>query len=814
MNPPNPMPDHTTCPQCSASIPANAPGGLCPACLLRQGVGEDTVTGCGKTIPFVPPSIAELASLFPQLEILNLIGKGGMGAVYKARQKELDRVVALKILPPGIGDTPGFAERFSREAKALAKLNHPGIVTIHDFGKSDGLYFFLMEYVDGMNLRQLLGGERIAPCEALAIVPQICDSLQFAHDHGIVHRDIKPVNILIDRRGRVKVADFGLAKLVEAGAEAPGVDTAVSDPGLTEAGKVMGTPSYMAPEQTEHPDEVDHRADIYALGVVFYEMLTGEQPGKQLQPPSLKVKIDVRLDEVVLRALEKNPELRYSQASIFKTQVETITETPRAEESKGEAPVVAPDELKRTRFQIIGSCFWLLVTAAGMSSHLHGSGEAPYRIGIFTWGLLFFVLTTVLTFAAGNNRVKIKVARTVGIIDSFGILGALIWCVSQIPWLERPWLFVIVGVCGFGILFGVGKLFALWKSEQPGTENSKPVCYSALFFAILANLIPMIFYWNAKALPWVTPEMQQAMLWLTLVVAIIAVVLGFLGRPSRVAWTAIVVGGVSLTIWILCFVTGLISQATARQHDVAVTAATGEAEPGAAVNAWLALMDAGDYAKGWATASEVFRKVVGQEKWVTMSHSVRQPLGAVISRKQTSTEKISSLPGMADGPYFVEKFDTSFAGMSAATETVTFVLEKGGQWKAAAYLILPKESAKKEPSSASEKAAVKAAETWLAGIDAGNYAQSWKDAAALFQAAITEEGWTSAVTSARKPLGGLVSRKLKTARYTKSLPGAPDGEYVFMQFDTSFTAIKTSVETVTFRLETDGQWRSVGYLIQ
>src|SRR5438067_8004981 len=230
----NPAPK---CPECGAPLPANAPAGLCPACLLKQGAADDTITEGGAK-PFTPPSVEELAPLFPQLEILELIGKGGMGAVYKARQRELDRIVAFKILPPGIGDAPGFAERFAREAKALAKLNHPGIVTIHDFGRADGLYFFLMEYVDGVNLRQLLQAGRIAPREALAIVPQICDALQFAHDRGIVHRDIKPENILIDRLGRVKVADFGLAKLVEAGAEATAsASEPLSGAALTEAGK-------------------------------------------------------------------------------------------------------------------------------------------------------------------------------------------------------------------------------------------------------------------------------------------------------------------------------------------------------------------------------------------------------------------------------------------------------------------------------------------------------------------------------------------------------------------------------------------------
>jgi predicted Ser/Thr protein kinase len=228
--------DQPKCPQCGTPLPSDALAGLCPACLLQMGAQADTVTDARQPA-FRPPSVADLAPLFPQLEILELIGKGGMGAVYKARQKQLDRVVALKILPPGIGDDPAFAERFAREARALAKLNHPGIVTLYEFGRAElplgpdaqqrvptsQLYFFLMEFVDGVNLRQLLHAGRVSAREALAIVPQICDALQFAHDQGIVHRDIKPENILLDRRGRVKVADFGLAKIVgtEGGASVP-----------------------------------------------------------------------------------------------------------------------------------------------------------------------------------------------------------------------------------------------------------------------------------------------------------------------------------------------------------------------------------------------------------------------------------------------------------------------------------------------------------------------------------------------------------------------------------------------------------------
>ena len=391
-----PMSAENKCPQCGTPLPAGALAGLCPACLLKMGAAADTVTDARQN-SFTPPAVAELAAKFPQLEILELIGKGGMGAVYKARQKELDRVVALKILPPGIGDDPAFAERFAREAKALAKLNHPGIVTLFEFGSVSGtgvppvrtepkptggtpvpIFYFLMEFVDGVTLRQLLHAGRISPREALAIVPQICNALQFAHDQGIVHRDIKPENILLDRRGRVKVADFGLAKIVgtERSAELRFGESPAADANapiqrsalLTDAGKVMGTPQYMSPEQREHPGEVDHRADIYALGVVFYQMLTGELPGKKIEPPSAKVQIDVRLDEIVLRALAKNPDLRYQQVSEVKTCVETITS-----ESKMSA-VGNPKPEVKSRFSrtiIIGLCLiallsldWLLVLRA------------------------------------------------------------------------------------------------------------------------------------------------------------------------------------------------------------------------------------------------------------------------------------------------------------------------------------------------------------------------------------------------------------------------------------------------------------------
>ncbi len=215
-----------------------------------------------------------------------------------------------------MGQDPAFAERFAREARALARLTHPRIVGVHDFGRSGGLFYLVMEFVNGANLRGLMQGGRLRPEEALRIVPQICEALQYAHEEGIVHRDIKPENILLDRRGNVKIADFGLAKLL---------GTMTPDSVLTGSRQVVGTLRYMAPEQMERPLQVDHRADIYSLGVVFYEMLTGELPIGRFDPPSKKVRVDVRVDDVVFRALEKEPERRYQHASEVKTRVELLS---------------------------------------------------------------------------------------------------------------------------------------------------------------------------------------------------------------------------------------------------------------------------------------------------------------------------------------------------------------------------------------------------------------------------------------------------------------------------------------------------------
>ncbi|MFA6289102.1 MAG: serine/threonine-protein kinase [Opitutaceae bacterium] len=402
--------------------------------------------------PAMPPlSLEDVAKLFPQLEIIRLVGTGGMGAVYQARQPALDRLVALKLLHTPPANDPGFAERFAQEARALAKLNHPNIVALYESGQAGGRPYFLMEFVDGVNLRQLQQAGRLSPREALQIVPQVCDALQYAHDEGIVHRDIKPENVLIDRKGRVKVADFGLAKLM-------GRETAAAR--LTGAGNVMGTPHYMAPEQVEHPLEVDHRADIFSLGVVFYELLTGELPLGKFPMPSKKVRIDVRLDEVVLKALEKEPALRYGQASELKTRVEMIAETP----AMAGPPVVETGKTKHMRGQILTGSLSLVLMAVGMAINI--TPFQPYGLGILIFGILLSCTAIVVALTAKNSPVKLRVARDVMLINGIGLLSAVIPLALDCPWMLQTHSHVLViAACGIGIVAGVLKMFNAWPFE-------------------------------------------------------------------------------------------------------------------------------------------------------------------------------------------------------------------------------------------------------------------------------------------------------------------------------------------------------------
>lgn len=407
------------CPNCGKPLPASAPAGLCPVCLLAQGM--DTDPGGGKAGRFQPPPVEDIARLFPQLEILGLLGAGGMGAVYKARQPALDRFVALKVLPPQDSGGADSAERFNREARALARLSHPNIVAVHEFGQVGGLNFFIMEFVDGANLRQLGRSGRIAPREALQIIPQICDALQYAHDEGVVHRDIKPENVLVDRKGRVKIADFGLAKIFGTDGEALR---------LTAEGQVMGTPHYMAPEQVERPLTVDHRADIYSLGVVFYELLTGDLPLGKFAPPSRKVSVDVRLDDVVLRALENDPARRYQRVSEVKSQMETIAGQPAAVgSSRREEAQTSPRPAVPPQKRLLHWAGFPVVTEFGDEREVNWNGT----LSALAAALFCVAIGCVLAwFITGQSNIP-------GTLQFGTLMGVVIVAAGVRRTLNQPW---------------------------------------------------------------------------------------------------------------------------------------------------------------------------------------------------------------------------------------------------------------------------------------------------------------------------------------------------------------------------------------
>ena len=280
---------------------------------------------------WTPPAPEALNGVLPQLEIIALIGQGGMGAVYRARQTHIDRVVAVKLMAPHLTANPDFAQRFQREAKILARLSHPHIVTLYDVGEAGPWRYLVLEFIDGATLREALTTGPFTAAAALVLAPQLCDALAYAHAQGIIHRDLKPENILIDAAGRGHIADFGLATL-------DGTDIAMA---ITKSGDVLGTAAYMAPEQLAGARSIDHRADLYALGVIIYEMLTGHLPLGRFEAPSYQGRMDVRIDSVVMQALERTPEMRWQSAEAMRRAVDAITPGVPPAPRTGLTPAVA-----------------------------------------------------------------------------------------------------------------------------------------------------------------------------------------------------------------------------------------------------------------------------------------------------------------------------------------------------------------------------------------------------------------------------------------------------------------------------------------
>lgn len=311
-------------PEDAPTIPASNP----PASIPRQDAPE-------------LPLPEELSALLPPgaYHVERFLGQGGMGAVYKGVQVRLKRPVAIKIMRRDQGRDYGFEQRFEREAQAMAKLNHPNIVSVIDYGEAGPDYLYIvMELIDGADMMDLIRTGRMTQEMALMLLPQICDALQFAHDHGIVHRDIKPSNIMLTRDGRIKMADFGLAKRFD-----------VESSFRTQTGTSMGTPDYAAPEQFDAHAQIDHRADIYALGVMIYQMITGQLPRGVWKPPSQRAEIAPEWDDIVAHAMQADPKDRYQAASDVKTDVSKITPPGEGRAAAPSAAVSVPAATNRPK---------------------------------------------------------------------------------------------------------------------------------------------------------------------------------------------------------------------------------------------------------------------------------------------------------------------------------------------------------------------------------------------------------------------------------------------------------------------------------
>ena len=498
--------------ECGGKNPAESPQGLCRECVMKLGRSggpkadrvetsadqSDIPTNVTPPAGFVLPEPAELEKQFPQLEILELLGQGGMGVVYKARQRQLDRLVALKILPPHIGQTEAFAERFTREARSLAKLSHPRIVMIYDFGHTNAdLYYFIMEYVDGTDLRRVIQTGELSASEALTIIPQICEALQYAHEEGIVHRDIKPENILLNKKGQVRIADFGLAKLLDRPAAR---DTST----LTKVGQRMGTPHYMAPEQIEHPSGVDHRADIYSVGVVFYEMLTGELPLGRFAPPSQKVQVDVRLDNVVLRTLEKEPDRRYQHISEVKSEVEAISSGIRQLVS---SHLTAGDELEairqRTRAPAIGLIIAGLINCGIALLLLLSWAVVSVTSGLTSHGAVITGIIGIVYAAMG--LLTFVGAKRMMLLQSYGLAVAA--GVLQLVPSPGSLLGLPIGIWAFFVLtrHDVHATFIKVEETTGGEVNEGLGNVAIIIFTAVANLIFLVAFiasFRGQSFPW------------------------------------------------------------------------------------------------------------------------------------------------------------------------------------------------------------------------------------------------------------------------------------------------------------------------
>jgi len=891
--------------------------------------------------------------------------------------------------------------------------------------------------------RQVMQAGKISPAEALELVPKICEALQYAHGQGIVHRDIKPENILLDKQGHLKIADFGIAKI--AGVETKGLS-------LTGARDVMGTPVYMAPEQVEKPQTVDHRADIYSLGVVFYEMLTGELPLGKFAPPSKKVQMDVRLDEVVLHALEKEPERRYQQASQVKTAVETIAGTPppigvapAASQAAGAGntsdKIILPAALMALFFGVFGAhrfyvgkigtalaqlggaagCVLLLIgCVVPFIGPIFGILMMALLFGLFAWSLIDLILILCKVFTDGRGRrltnwthpapseaMPVAAAGnpvfnpSIITAPAVALMGAGLW---KIMWALFGWLHLVfigsfLDAMGLGslasggyamflllsgslILFGgyqmlqrrsygwavaagvvsvvacsiVSPPIGIWAlivltlddvkaafgvNGGVATTPGQPDRFWRRFTVVVACviLIPLVLAFTGLAAAMLTnyfsisgmimkdrsstsaapsqltaQELQQAGIhqdvngefrkdfsqsfpleangrfridnvngrieihgWSSNVVALTAAIHGQTGdsvkavkininsQPDRTDVHTELPSGAKGFQWNWNWFNHLRGNEATVDYTIHVPQHA-QLTDVSGVNGQIQIDDvAGNITVSTVNGQTQIGNAAGNLKLSTVNGRIHAGMDRLGGGQSVALEAVNgkielAVPENADANFSVTTVNGSITSefpalkakkefpvgnnlhgslgqgrasvkASAVNGSIKFLkaLATGPAPASAAPATTPSPALLAEAPdtnqqtaansnsgglSAGENAAISAAQAWLALIDTGDWSASWKQASTIFQGGVTEPNWENSMNTFRKPLGEVRSRKLKSAQTMTELPGAPDGKYVVMQFDTSFANKKATVETVTFDLEPDGQWKSSGYFIK
>ena len=435
------------------------------------------------TCPYNPPSSESLSlpRQFGEFELLDELGSGGMGLVHKARQRNPERLVALKLALAGKLATADERARFASEAKLAARLNHAGIVQIYDVGEHDGQIYFSMQYIDGTTLSRRVAEGPLPPREAARIVAAVARAVQHAHDNGIVHRDLKPSNVILDHDGQPHVTDFGLARRVEGGES------------LTRTGHIVGTPSYMAPEQADGGKKATPSCDVYSLGAVLYHLLTGKPPFQAasvldtlmlvreqdlVEPRRLNPKVDRDLEWICLKALEKRPEDRYASAAQLAEHLDAFLH--------GETPPVWP---------------------SNMSYFIHRMLRPTMHAPVLeNWGALWMwhslmamfqcTLTAVLAWRGVLDRWPYLMIWGVGLLVWAGIFWALRRRAGPVLFIERQ----IAHVWGAAVFATITVFFVEMMLDLPVLRLSPVLAILAgTVFMVKAGMLSGEFYFAAAA---------------------------------------------------------------------------------------------------------------------------------------------------------------------------------------------------------------------------------------------------------------------------------------------------------------------------